>query len=347
MRPFHLKKSLFLFIGFIGICLRVLYCSTNVFSSHSRYNSLNQEKNGIKDTIPSLLPLDSSLYLQKMMNLIQMDERRLWTAPKVYPKSGALLPFCRVVAFYGNFYSAQMGILGQYSSERVIEKLKEEVTHWKLADSTVKVIPAIHYIAVTAQRDSGIDHMYRLRMPSDQINRAVEMAKKIDGLVFLDIQPGLSSLQLELPKLKRYLSLPNVHLAIDPEYAIKTDSLMTKVIGTLDAADINFASKFLAILVTLYNLPPKILVVHRFTKNMLTNSKNIVLRPEVQVVIHMDGFGSPAKKMNSYRRFIYSEPVQFTGFKLFYKNDVDSGFPLMTPDQILRLVPKPVYIQYQ
>jgi hypothetical protein len=44
-----------------------------------------------------------------------------------------------------------------------------------------------------------------------------------------------------------------------------------------------------------------------------------------------------------YRDFIVKEPVQFTGFKLFYKNDK----PMMTFDEVLSLSPQPAYIQYQ
>ena len=36
----------------------------------------------------------------------------LWPVPTVYPNAGALLPFKRIVAYYGNFYSKGMGVLG-------------------------------------------------------------------------------------------------------------------------------------------------------------------------------------------------------------------------------------------
>ncbi len=52
---------------------------------------------------------------------------------------------------------------------------------------------------------------------------------------------------------------------------------------------------------------------------MVTNYKNIKTRPEVQIVMNMDGFGFPAKNINTYARWITGQPVQFTGFKLFYK----------------------------
>jgi hypothetical protein len=80
---------------------------------------------------------------------------------------------------------------------------------------------------------------------------------------------------------------------------------------------------------------------------MLTNYKRIKLCPEVQVVINMDGFGSPAKKKGTYQYFIYQQPVQFTGFKVFYKNDLVTGGRVMRPEEILKLKPIPIYIQYQ
>jgi hypothetical protein len=77
---------------------------------------------------------------------------------------------------------------------------------------------------------------------------------------------------------------------------------------------------------------------------MVTNYKNIKLVPEVQVVIDMDGFGSKVLKQDTYKAYIYREPVQFTGFKLFYKNDKPAMY---TPEELLKLTPIPIYIQYQ
>ena len=89
-------------------------------------------------------------------------------------------------------------------------------------------------------------------------------------------------------------------------------------------------------------------VIHRFTKKMVTNYQNIKLRPEVQVVMHMDGWGEPDLKLGTYRHFIRAEPVQFTGFKIFYKNDLKKApNRLMTPADLMKLKPLPSYIQYQ
>lgn len=186
-------------------------------------------------------------------------------------------------------------------------------------------------------------------MPFSQVDKALRLAESINGVLFLDVQVGHSTLQQELPYLLSYLKLPNVHLGIDPEYSMKGGEVPCSKIGSFDAADINFASNYLAQIVRDYNVPPKVLVVHRFTKQMVTNYKRINKCPEVQFVMNMDGFGFPAKKIDTYKSWIANEPVQFTGFKLFYKNDVLStlGRTLMTPEEVLRLYPSPIYIQYQ
>ena len=80
---------------------------------------------------------------------------------------------------------------------------------------------------------------------------------------------------------------------------------------------------------------------------MVTNYKLIKTMPEVQIVMNMDGWGVAAKKIGTYKNFIYPEPVQFTGFKLFYKNDVIGGSKMLTPEDLLKLNPEPIYIQYQ
>jgi hypothetical protein len=130
---------------------------------------------------------------------------------------------------------------------------------------------------------------------------------------------------------------------------MKSKSVPGGKIGTFDAVDINYASEYLAKLVREYHLPPKVLVVHRFTNDMVTNYKNIIVRPEVEVVMDMDGWGFPAKKVSSYHLAEVRQPVQFTGFKLFYKNDIKTPpwKTIMTPKQVLKLYPSPIYIQYQ
>ncbi len=272
----------------------------------------------------------------------------LWPVKTIYPNPGAILPFNRIVAYYGNLYSNKMGVLGEYPEAEMLQKLEIEVKKWKEADPLTPVIPALHYIAVVAQNSPGDDSKYRFRMPNLEIDKVLTMAEKINAIVFLDFQVGFSTLDKELSQYEKYFKLPNVHLGIDPEFSMKGNIRPGKIVGTYDAVDINFASDYLAKIVKENNLTPKILIIHRYTQKMITNYKQIKTLPEVQIVMNMDGWGDIAKKISTYKNFIYSEPIQFTGFKLFYKNDTfETGTTLMTPNDLLKLNPRPIYIQYQ
>ncbi len=269
----------------------------------------------------------------------------LWPVkgPELLP--GSILPEKRIIAFYGNPLSTRMGVLGQYPSDQMLRLLDAEVEAWVKADPATPVIPALHLIAVVAQGSAGRDGKYRLRMADTLIERVATWAAKRNALVFLDVQVGLSTLQAELPRLAGFLARPNFHLGIDPEFSMKNGGLPGKRIGTYDATDINYAAEFLQGLVVNHKLPPKVLVVHRFTQRGVTNYQNIQLRAEVQVVMHMDGFGAPALKRNSFRQFVKAEPVQFAGWKQFFnpRNDL----PRTPIAEIAKLHPKVLYVQYQ
>jgi len=294
--------------------------------------------------------LDSTKYNNKMVVLANGDTTGRWPVKKQpYPLTGAILPHNRIIAYYGNLFSKRMGILGQLPPKEMLAKLDLEVKNWELADPKTPVQPALHYIAVVAQGAGGKDGKYRYRMPDAQIDSVLSIAKmRKNVIVFLDIQVALSSVRDELPQLEKYLKMPNVHFGLDPEFSMKNGKRPGTSIGTFDASDINYCSDYLAKLVKENNLPPKVFVIHRFTQKMITNYKQIKLQPEVQIVMNMDGWGEPELKKGTYRFFIYKEPVQFTGFKLFYINDLKKApRRLMTALELMKLKPQPSYIQYQ
>jgi hypothetical protein len=284
-------------------------------------------------------------------------ENTAWPVKTAPPLPGSILPARRIVAYYGNPLSKRMGILGEVPPDQMLARLDKEVAAWAAADPATPVQPALHLIAVVAQAGPGRDGKYRLRMADTLIERVASWAAQRNALLFLDVQVGHSTVQEELPRLIPFLKRPNVHLGLDPEFSMKPRKRADGTtrerykpgerIGVLDASDVNYAIGMLSDLVTQNNLPPKVLVVHRFTRNMVTNAKKIKLDPRVQVVIHMDGWGQPWLKYDSYRTYVESEPVQFTGFKIFYRNDSKKGDRVLTPSEVLLLNPKPVYIQYQ
>jgi len=273
---------------------------------------------------------------------------RKWPVKMPEPLPGAIFPANRVVAYYGNPLSKKMGVLGEYPKDEMLRMLDREAVRWAKADPTHPVVPALHLIVTVAQGAPGRAGLYRLQMRDSMVNEVYSWIKARKGLFFIDVQVGKSSVQAELPRLRPFLENPDVHLAIDPEFAMATSGRVPgSVIGTLDAADVNWAVNFLDEIARDKKLPPKILIVHRFTRKMLTNAPKIRYTPHVQVVMDMDGWGPPWLKFDSYHDYVKAEPVQFTGFKLFYHNDTKKGDPLLTPAEVLRLTPKPLYIQYQ
>jgi hypothetical protein len=284
-------------------------------------------------------------------------ENTAWPVKTATQLPGAILPGHRIVAFYGNPLSKRMGILGELPPDQMLARFDKEIAAWQRADPSTPVMPALHLIAVVAQGAPGRDGKYRMRMTDSLVEMVSSWAAKRNALLFLDVQVGKSTVQEELPRLVPFLKRPNVHLAIDPEFSMKprkdrkeggmiTDKPGARI-GTMSSDDVNYAIGMLSEIVKQNNLPPKVLVVHRFTHSMLTGASKIRLDPRVQVVIDMDGWGQPWLKYDSYRAYVEAEPVQFTGFKLFYKNDTKKGDPLLTPGEVLLLNPKPLYIQYQ
>jgi len=343
------RSAILLSPGFAALALLLLLgCSVLVFD--------DRETAGPAAVIELPEPtIDKADYDRRMRRLAHVPETATntdglaWPASAPYPELGAILPFHRIVAYYGNFYAKGMGVLGEYPEDVMLEMFRKEIAAWEAADPETPVMPAIDYIAIVAQAGAGKDGMYRARMPHTEIDKAVALAEKVDGIVILEVQAGLSDVITEVKTLEPYLKMPRVHLAIDPEFAMKRrQAAPGTVVGTVSAAEVNEAVAYLSELVRLHHLPPKVVVVHRYTRPMVTDAEDIEPTPEVQVVMDMDGWGGMGNKISSYEAYIVPYPVQFTGFKLFYKNDVKwQGSRMLTPQEILDLTPAPSFIQYQ
>ena len=162
------------------------------------------------EEVTERLPVDTAKYNLLMRKLANGDTTGKWPVKKQpIPLAGAILPFKRVVCFYGNLYSKKMGALGEYAPKQMLSMLDKEVARWQKADPSTPVQPALHYIAVVAAGDPGKDGKYRNRMPFKQIDSVLTIAKmRKNIIVFLDIQVALSTIQVELPLLEKYLIMP-------------------------------------------------------------------------------------------------------------------------------------------
>lgn len=354
-------------VSFIILGGIFLYSAFATPDSYSKFSSLVE---GVASSTvqelskPKHPPLDTKAYDAKMLSLANLPLQATSTATSTasstprkskwpvknlpYPKDGAILPFNRIVAYYGNFYSTRMGVLGEYEPAVVLQKLRAEVERWEAADPWTPVVPAIHYIVTVAQGTAGTDGDWTSRMPDTEVQKAIALAKEANAIVFLDVQPGQSTVQKEVAAISDYLKLPQVHLGIDPEFTMKGGRIPGEYIGSVDASEVNDVIAMLSKIVDDHQLSPKVLVIHRFTEKMVTNSHLIQPTKQVQVAITMDGWGTPELKAGIYRQVVASEPVQFTGIKLFYKNDLKApSSGLLTPESILKWSPQPSYVQYQ
>jgi hypothetical protein len=198
-------------------------------------------------------------------------------------------------------------------------------------------------ISTVATAAPGPTGEYRDRMSFNMIRKYHAAAKKAGALLVLDIQPGRGSFAPEVERLRRFLVQPDIGLALDPEWHVGPGQLPGKVIGQTDADVVNAAATYLSKLVKTYNLPEKLLIVHRFTDNMITRAQRLHQVPGVRTVVNVDGFGTNSVKISKYKAFVKTTPNADRGFKLFYHEDPHT----MTPRAVMALRPRPDVVVYE
>lgn len=232
-----------------------------------------------------------------------------------------------------------MGILGELPPETLVETLKAHAQVYDSLNGPRGVQPALHLVYATAQSDPGREGLYLLYVDGETLREYIQLACENGLLIFLDLQIGRSDVQSELTKILPYLEQPHVHAALDPEFAMPQGEVPGESIGSLDAADVNAAQTLLQDFLGEGDLPDKVLIVHQFTQNMLTNPELIDNLPRVKLVIDMDGFGPSEIKRVKYGW--YAAPAEYSGFKLFFRHDTD----LMSEQEVLELNPDVIIYQ--
>lgn len=267
-------------------------------------------------------------------------------SPTPSPTPVPFLDEHRVVAYYGNPLTSLMGILGEHSPEEVIRRLRAQAAAYQELSPDRTVVGAVDLVYAVAQADAGRDGLYLLRMSDELIREWIEITRREGLLLFLDIQFGRSNVEREIPLVLPYLLEPHVHLALDPEFAWGPDQFPLQHIGHLDGADINRAQEIVRAFQQEHHLPEKLIVVHQFRHDMITNKGAITRFERMDVIINADGFGPPSTKLGSWNAVIRDDGVQRAGIKLFYRQDAASE-RLMTELEVMRLEPAPVFIVYQ
>ena len=280
---------------------------------------------------PSALPAE----LAVPVAVVPPGPRRL--PPSVFARA-------QVVSFYGYPGVPVMGALGAHSPLDAVTAVSLVAAEYDALNGPREVVPALHLIVAVAQRYSGSDGLYLDRMDAELLAEYVEAARERDVLLFLDIQVGWSDVLLEVSWLAAALREPFVHLAIDPEFATRSDGAPPGVaIGSLEASEVNDVQRYLARIVRLRGLPPKVLVLHQFLDDMLRDVDAYEDVPEVELAIDMDGYGGDQAKLSKYDRYALSSYAERAAIKLFYDWDA----PLITPARLQALPRPPDLVIYQ
>jgi len=260
-----------------------------------------------------------------------------------------------IVAYYGRPHST-VGVLGQYSLNSVIKKVKARAREYKKLVGKQRVVPGFDIIYDLATSEPGRDKDYISTLSSKTLQRYIDAAGEHGFVVILDLQLGKKTPAESVKSVLKYLKYDYVHIAIDPEFYAKNLKVRPgKKIGHISGSQVNEAQKLISDYLHANHIRGnRTLIVHMFTQGMVRNKKVIRNYDNVDLIANLDGHGSPSLKIHIYNS-LYTKSLAAkadSGFKLFFRQDKPY---MMSPSQVLglktaqgkRIKTKPRYINYQ
>jgi len=338
-------RSVFLVIAGLAVATVVFgfILQAGLWPAEERNSAMSSEKAGI-DTMPAVEQEAAAQHAgPRKVALFEPPPGppAYWELTHVLQSS--VLDRNQVLAYYGNPYTAEMGVLGAHDFETVLHLLAEHARLYDDLNGSAGMVPAAHLVYAVAKTRPTKNGLHLQYVAQQDLERYVQLTRERGMLLILDVQIGRSSAEVEVEKLIPYLRLPHVHLALDPEWAARPGETPGMQVGSLDAEDINGVQARLQGLVVQDRLPPKILIVHQFADSMITRSEYIERYSGVDLVIDMDGIGPPDIKALRYSDFAAREYAHHAGVKLFFDRDPD----LMSEETVLSLRPPPSVVIYQ
>jgi hypothetical protein len=260
--------------------------------------------------------------------------------PAELPGGGrTLFPDRRMVAFYGNGESEQMGILGETSPEQAAQALLEAAEPFGTPERPV--LPTFELIVTVAQQSPGPEGTYSVATSPDIVQTYLDTVREIDGYLVLDFQPGQGEFLPQVQEFEDFVREPDVGVALDPEWRMDPGEAPGDSIGSVDAEEINEVSEYLAGIVEEDDLPEKLLILHHFRLDMIEGRERVEDREGLAITWHADGFGTQQVKTEVFEQI--RPPGDFPiGFKLFYDEDTD----MFTPEETIARF-DPDFISYQ
>lgn len=248
----------------------------------------------------------------------------------------------RIVALYGHPTSSALGALGEQDLDATVQRTRRVAEPY--GQDGRRVLPAFEIIATVASAEAGDRGDYSRRTAFDVLRPYIDRAAQEGFYVVLDLQSGRTDFLTQAKEYEELLLQPHVGLALDPEWRLKPDQRHLRQIGSVAAEEVQQVADWLAELTRENQLPEKLLVLHQFQHAMLPDRDTIVAPPELAVVVHMDGQGPIGTKDGTYRSITEGvEDRWLWGWKNFYDEDT----PTPSPEHVLALEPRPVFVTYQ
>ena len=249
----------------------------------------------------------------------------------------------RYVAFYGTPRAPGLGALGEQAPQATLERMGPLLTEYA-ADGS-QVIPTFEIIASVASA-GPTDGDYSEESPPGAFDEWIRFAQENGMYVILDLQPGREDFLTQAKQYEELLKLPFVGLALDPEWRLAPDQVHLRQIGQVNAAEVNTVVDWLAVLVRDNRLPQKMLLVHQFKSTMIVDRETLKQRPELQMVIQMDGQGPIPTKDETYA--FLTGGTEEAHWRWGWKNFFDEDSPeTASPAFTIAHDPVPVFISYQ
>lgn len=287
--------------------------------------------------------------------------------PVFNPNINATLPTHRIVAFYAVPGAEPTGPAYEIS-DTMLSDLRQQSDAYQQLDPDHPVQPGIDLVVSVPDGFPGPNGTYSHHVDADTIQQYIDFCQQNNLLLFLDLNFGQAPIMDEvnsfLPYLEKYSF---VHMAVDPEWMFpRHDGIPGINLSNVRASDLNPIITALGNIPMQYHVPRKILIIHQYRPDgedvanpfdageaEIADKHNIIFDPRVDVVFHIDSvggyYGANADKIQQYTQWVQQDMRKYQnfmygGFKLFYNIEAKTG--LMTPKEVLSLVPPPMVVTY-
>lgn len=269
-------------------------------------------------------------------------------ALKELPGGGRTIhPTYRLVGYAG---AAGTGsLLGRAGVGDLDERMTEMVERAQpYAADGKKILPTLEFIATVVQPKPMKSGCWNTRASDERVKEHLDAIRKVKGILLLAIQPGRCDFVSETKYYEKWLKEPDVGVALDPEWRMGPGQIPMRVFGSAQGKELDDTAAYLAQIVKDNGLPEKVMLFHMLRRAFVKNIGDLSPHEGVAQMVSIDGIGNRGMKLATWKNIMAIKPKHvLPGFKLFYEEDTQHGWALMTPKQVMALTPTPEYVLYE